>query len=154
MAAAIIPQAIGVVDALGSFLGGSNKNALRDQQEKDRLARAQGGSVSDAQGIYHDSLPQNKQPAERIKDDQAAWSTLQAAGWTVDTGGTVHPPSTGRAAGGWSAALTGGAAAAAPGANGAGGTIASVASGHAVAFAVIGVVALLAIVFMLRGHFK
>lgn len=95
---------LGQVDLLASaagsvvsslFGGGeSAKDKERDQQEAQRYQLASGGDVASAQGIYHDSLPQNKQTAERIKDDQMYWSKLQSAGWTVDSSGTVHPPGT------------------------------------------------------------
>jgi hypothetical protein len=92
---------LGQVDLLASaglsvvsslFGGESAKDKTRDQQEAQRYQMASGGDVTSAQGIYHDSLPQNKQTAERIKDDQGYWTKLMSAGWTVDSGGTMHPP--------------------------------------------------------------
>jgi hypothetical protein len=170
MAAAIVPEALGALSAVGGLFGGSNKNALRDQQEAQRFSLAKGGDVTSAQGIYHDSLPENKQTAERIKDDQGYWQQLRGLGWTVDASGTVHPPAAaGRVVGsiGWTAnapaSMTG--AAPAPGAGGtvtystAGGDVVtpakapSVIQSHAVAFGILGVTALVAILFMFRSHF-
>lgn len=167
MAAAIIPQAVSVVASLGGLFGGSNKNALRDQQEADRFARAKSGSVTDAQGIYHDSLPQNKQTGERIKDDQGYWSQLQGLGWTLDASGNVHPPAAARAATAPQPGWTSGAPASMVNAAASGSPITTYSSGgsvalspaaaptqsHAVAYAILAVTALVAILFMFRSHF-
>lgn len=167
MAAAIIPQALGVIGTIGGLFGGSNKNALRDQQEAARYALAKGGDVTSAQGIYHDSLPQNKQTAERIKDDQGYWAQLQGAGWTVDASGTVHAP---RAAAVSAPAPTSWTSAAPPSMTGAAPSptagqvvqytsagavavpVASATQGHAVAYIGLAVFALVAILFMFRSR--
>lgn len=93
MAAAVIPEAAGVIGGVAGLFGGPDKNKIRDQQEQQNYTAAQGGSVSAAQTIYDNQKPGSGQTHERIVDDQKYWGLLTQAGWTVDGSGRVQPPS-------------------------------------------------------------
>jgi hypothetical protein len=68
-----------------------NKNAQRDIQSQDAYNAAVFGSVSAAQYLYHNSLPDSGMPHEDIVDGQFYWAKLATAGWTVVNGTVVAP---------------------------------------------------------------